>query len=444
MNPGKIALVLGGYALIFATVTSCMTLLSIAAGIFLRQSHVEITSKRSFIMARRLGLRSALWRQLQPSRKSNLRRASRSLAKGAMSLVFVALTSFSAPCILMLLLSISLPGNLLRSSVADAFTYAALWLGIASCLLGTWLWVRGLAYTARPTVYHPVGVRPIQPPHGIRQEARDLLLINHYWLSQVPMAQIYGSLYPFLFIFLIALYLPQPAEPSQAPTVPDTTPPVISMLFLLLILTPVILPATLVGRRLTRRFAATQALADVCWILKEEAPSIKQEFPSAEIAADPEAPRRASLVATSDGLREVAALVDRRQRRGFAPHPTATVMRGVAEAIRTFLISPASFNRKLPQELSEILKLTLIALTGPRGSEAYEMLAVKTSAFDSGGNPTVALHVKPPGRIARFYGRATATTRSTTALIATIVGIALPIIGIVLALLGKIDPDAIP
>lgn len=167
------------------------------------------------------------------------------------------------------------------------------------------------------------------------------------------------------------------------------------------------------------------------------------ELIDADVISDSMEVRRGELARVGELLHEAAGQLDAQQPPGFTPHPTATIFRGVVQKIRQHLGSPNTYDRQIPEKLTETLRLTLLVLAGTCGVNDYKALAAHVSAFDDTGKPSVELFTKPPGRLARLYEWATATVTRTAGLVAGLTGLTVPVIAVFLAVLGKIQIESI-
>jgi hypothetical protein len=159
-----------------------------------------------------------------------------------------------------------------------------------------------------------------------------------------------------------------------------------------------------------------------------------------DLLAESWSERRSDLINACNLLNESAQQIDAREPRGFAPNPTATVLRGVAQLIRQHLRGPCSGNDRLPESLVEALRLTL-DLIASSGDAVMPRLGSLVKAFDVDGNPAVELFAKAPGRVARLYGRATVSVGRLAALVGAATGLVLPLAVVILVFLGKLRPD---
>ncbi|WP_327034901.1 hypothetical protein [Micromonospora ureilytica] len=108
------------------------------------------------------------------------------------------------------------------------------------------------------------------------------------------------------------------------------------MVFLALM--PLVVPAHFAASRLRRRLAGWELSIDICQSLApsdEEDRGDSLEMP--EILRPLADAHRNRLVGIVVLLDQTAVLWDRRQPRGFVPHPAATMLRAVSASIRRHL-----------------------------------------------------------------------------------------------------------
>src|SRR5207247_2187327 len=105
--------------------------------------------------------------------------------------------------------------------------------------------------------------------------------------------------------------------------------------------------------------------------------------------------RRAFLLSAAR-LVDLANHTDRSSRRSKTSHPTATLLRGSARAIRCFLCSRQALAEDPPVEMLELIQLTSAVVAGPRTKEQYDRLDRLAGGFSKDGKPDPEL--RPPTR----------------------------------------------
>jgi hypothetical protein len=181
----------------------------------------------------------------------------------------------------------------------------------------------------------------------------------------------------------------------------------------------------------------------ICQLLDPDRDLSRNNMRALLLIPDPLAQIRAQLGRICDLLAEGARNLDAEQVRGHTPHPTASLMRGVARTIGQFLQGPRSYDTRLPDDLRETLSMVVAVLCGSADLVVFNALAQQVAAFDDDGKPSANLYVKPPGRLAAFYSRATSTVTGITAIVAALTGIAVPMIAVVLIVLGRLDIEGL-
>jgi hypothetical protein len=425
------------YAVACAAMTVWAVLAATMVGVWLRFVHYDVARTHSFGMLRRYGLRGGAWRLL----KGLVRRRPEmgNAARTTILVISVPMVGFIGSAFLFYAIGLLIPAGRMPDELGAQLSRTVSATGTLGAVVGTYLWLRGLSYIARPHAERRGRLPRLVVPIDVSRRGRDRLAVNAYWNAKIGSAVFFAAVYPFVVVGAVTAFalLQPPAASTSADT---TTPPLVALGLLVLLVGPAMVPAFAAGARLERRFAAWRAAVEVCSLLLPATPredDHKIDFP--DLIPDLQGKRREDLARTSELLVEAAGQLDARQPRGFAPHPTATLLRGAADMIRRFLRGPHAYDLALPDDLVDTLRLTLVVLAGPRDPGVYRRLAVRVSAFDDAGNPSVELFVKPPGRLAVLYGRATASAARTAALVAALAGLAVPFIAAALVLLGKMD-----
>lgn len=414
------------------------------AGVLMWDNHYDVTGTRWFILVRRYGLlgaaRRGLWNVV--TRRATIEDIG-DVKKLAVFIMTPPLVGFMAPVLCLALVRFTLlPPRSQHSPLGDALSNAILLTGSLGAVCGTWVWLRGLSYIAKPYAKRRRLPR-LRVPVELNRRSRDLLAINIFWREQTRTAYFFASMYPFLILMAMSATLDPSAfsEPSPVPPSTDSGMPIlITLLIMFLFLAPSLVPARTAAKWVQRRFADSQAAEDLCSVLRFCDPETSApELIDADVIQDSMEMRRTELARVGELLHQAAGQLDAQQPPGFTPHPTATIFRGIVQKIRQHLSSPNAYDAQIPEKLTETLRLTLLVLAGACGVNDYKALAAHVSAFDDTGNPSVELFTKPPGRLARLYEWMTATVTRTAALVAGLTTLAVPVTAVFLAVLGKIQ-----
>lgn len=411
------------------------------SGFLLRETHYEVARTRSFTLVRRYGLvgggRRLLWK-MRVDRNTIRRIRNLNWAFVVPPLVgFFAPTSF---LFIIHLLVVSGASNVTQ----DVLLRVVLIIGLLGAMIATWIWVRGLSYIANPRVEH--GRAPeLRTPKELSKNARDRLAINIYWCEHGRHhAEPFCMIYPLIIFFLVSVI----ASPSSFSELSSTSnsvnvgPPqvLLGLLYLVIAVTPSAVPTLIVFNRVRRRFSGSRAAVEICRLLwPSDGGKSDSEVIGLDLIPESSEANRGTLIRITELLNEAGRQLDVQQPRGFTPHPRSTILRGVAHVTRQHLATLGAHNPQLPEDLKETLRRTLFILVGSSNANDYKELAARVSAFDEAGQPSVELFTKPPGRVARFYERATSTAARTGGLIAALTSVAVPITALALAALGGLE-----
>lgn len=418
------------------------------AGAVMHEVHRGVARTPWFVLVRRNGLVGAASWLL---RKVMTRRAKVCRAGGvkAFATVMVApLVGFLAPAALLWLVRISwFPAIVRPSPFLAALSDALVLTGSLGTVISTWVWWRGLCYIARPYIKRGY-VRELQVPKELGNRGRDRLAVDFFWSEHLHYTvEKFAVIYPLIiFEIVIPTITPFDSSASSSTTTElDTEVPIlVNLLSVVLMFVPSLAAVSVAVTRIQRRFAGSYAAVELCKILRLPEP---EKSKSGQIIAESSLKsmeaRRKELAHLAELLHQAAGRLDAQQPRGFTPHPTATVFRGVVQQIRQHLRSPNSYDAQIPAELIETLRLNLFLLVDQCDVERYQGLAARVSAFDEAGNPSAEILTKPPSRVARLYEGATATVTRTGAVVAALIGLAVPVIAISLTILGKIDVQSL-
>jgi hypothetical protein len=131
------------------------------------------------------------------------------------------------------------------------------------------------------------------------------------------------------------------------------------------------------------------------------------------MATDSLGARRKRLAEIATYLKDSATRLDKKKAKGFAPHPTSTVLRAVARTIHRFLKSDESITSSLSSDLLDSLAQTFALLVAPHNPADVQDLAKRVCAFDHQGNPVLESIEKPPGRASQIVKGAIEQTQTT-------------------------------
>lgn len=425
-----------------------MVIAAAFAGTLMCIFHCMIIETRSFVLVRRYGLLGAARWFLSRAVHRRLKIRFTELGKFVIVFIMAPTLGYMAPASFPYLLFLSLfPPDARSNPLYDTLTHAVDVTGPLGALIATWIWVRGLSYVANPSIKRG-RVPPFQAPRDLDKRTHSILADCFFWYQHVYTAKIFASIYPFL-IFTTVIETMDPPLYSRLSSSQDSTlplsPPLLNVLTALAVTAPAILPASAAANSVLRRISGLQAAVELCNLLQLlDASNSKPKqgsFPG--IISDATETRRKELISAGELLHQTAGRLDAQQPRGFTPHPTATIFRGVVQKIRQHLSSTSAYGTPPPAQLIETLRLTLSVLIDTCSTDDYKVLATRVSAFDDTGKPSVELFTKPPGRPARIYGWMTATIARVGALVAALAGLAVPIAAITLTAMGKIDINAL-
>jgi hypothetical protein len=157
------------------------------------------------------------------------------------------------------------------------------------------------------------------------------------------------------------------------------------------------------------------------------------------VIVDPLGRFRSDLAQIAGHLADTARQLDARQMRGFPPHPTSTLLRAVSRSIREFLGNERSLQASIPDDLTELLGMTLALFGAHYDPSVYKRLVQRVSAFDEHGDANVDMLEKPPGRIAHFLNLTVSGIPKITLVVASIATVAAIIIALVLFILHRMN-----
>jgi hypothetical protein len=200
------------------------------------------------------------------------------------------------------------------------------------------------------------------------------------------------------------------------------------------------IPASLVARPIELRMVSAKVCEELCLFLKSaecSPPSTGKPF--SNLIVDPLGRFRSDLTQISGHLADTARQLDARQIRGSPPHPIATLLRAVSRSIREFLGNERSLQTSIPDDLTEILGMTLALFGAHHDQSVYDRLARRVSAFDEHGAANVDVLEKPPGRIAHFVSRTASGIPKMALAVASIATVTAIIIALILFILHRMN-----
>ncbi|GHJ12260.1 hypothetical protein TPA0908_02550 [Micromonospora sp. AKA38] len=360
-----------------------------------------------------------------------------------MLMLLVPIVGFLVPVSLPYVVLLLVPGAIAGGEFAAAIDRVGHLTGILGVLVAIRIFLNGLRYIAQPG--KPRGKLPgLRFPDDLSSRGRDRLAANAFWFAMAHTVELLAAMYPVLVLVAVIPDLGTAATPSSAATsssdADSLLPPLLSLIVLFLAVTPMLVPAHISASFLRRRLAGWELSVEICQllvppVLEERVDPLELPEPLREVADT----HRSSLVGVALLLDQTAALWDRRQPRGFTPHPAATVLRAVGASIRRHLQSPQSCDPTLPLDLRETLRMVLGLLVEPEEGSSLSELAARVPAFDEDGTPTAETFVKPPGRLAVALTRITNSVQRSAAVLAAVAGMAATFIAVALTAAGKID-----
>ncbi|QOC94727.1 hypothetical protein [Micromonospora craniellae] len=435
-----VALLLG----IIVIAVGWMVAASAFAGSLLWIAQRDVASSHSFAWVRRYGLLKGAWiliRVMRRRRTIARRLLTPSARRRLITVLALPSAGFIAPTGLLYIVSLLLHKPAMEGEFADELNKVILLTGSPASAIAVVLFVRGLCFIAEPDKQRR-GLPQLHIPQGLSRQGRDRLALNVFWYETSPIVGAVAAVYSVTLLVSFVSTL-EPAS-TDSTYFSESAPPLVVILFLALTLVPVIAPAQFAAAVLRRRLAAWRLPVEICELLTPA-----QVDESAKPLEVPEAipgttePRRARLIRVAELLVEAAARVDARQPRGFTPHPTATLLRAVSGSVRQHLQGPASYERTLPPQTQETLRIVLRLLAEPPTAPTITELARRTRAFDEEGRPAVESFAKPPGRLSAAVARLTTSVQRTATALAAVAGIAATLLAVSLAIVGKLDSGAL-
>lgn len=424
--------------LIFPLIGIWLMLVAAYASFVVRPVYAHVLAHRRFVLVRRYGPAGAL-RRLPLGRPGPARITA--AIRHAGPLYVVPWAGFSVGAALPLLLSFALPSD--EKQLQEALLEAALAAGAIGALIAVLAWIRGLGYVARPDLPRRGNLPRLAFPPGTTAEGRARVALNAFGYAQIGPLAMVGFLYPWLLLFALDAGLPETSPDQQGGPPGLSISPLVGIGYLLLFFLPTALAVRATAGLLRRRLAASAAVVAIAEFLGPP-PTPKPSDAADRLAdgvPDPLRHTRDRLVRVAERLTEAARQLDARERRGFTPHPLATVLRGSANRVHEFLASDRALAPAPPDDLVRVLTLTFQVLVGPARPEPRAELAGLVAAFDEEGAPAVALHARPPGRLSTALTRATTGVERAVLLLggtATIVGL---VLAVVLAAFGSGDAN---
>ncbi|WP_027659827.1 hypothetical protein [Salinispora fenicalii] len=316
-------------------------------------------------------------------------------------ILLVPIIGFLVPVSLPYVVLLLVPGATAGGEFAEAINRVGHLTGALGVLVAIRIFLNGLRYIAQPG--KPRGKVPgLRIPDDLSSRGRDRLAANAFWFRMAHTVELLAAMYPILVLVAVIPDLGTATTPSSAATPSSDAgsmlPPLLGLIVFFLAVMPMLVPAHIAASFLRRRLAGWELSVEICQllsppVLEGRADSLEMPEPLRAVADA----HRSSLVDIAVLLDRTAGLWDRRQPRGYTPHPVATVLRAVSASIRRHLQSPESCEPTFPLDLRETLRMVLDLLVEPEGTSSLRELASRVQAFDEDGTPTAETFVKPPG-----------------------------------------------
>ncbi|MEV4545080.1 hypothetical protein [Micromonospora echinaurantiaca] len=424
--------------LIFPLIAIWLMVLATYASFLVRPVYAHVLAKRRFGLVRRYGLAGALRRLL--FRRSAPARVVAAVRRAG-PLYVVPWGGFTVGAALPITLSFAFPSD--ARQIQGALLRTALIAGAVGACIAVVVWIRSLGYVARPDLPRQGKLPRLIFPPGTSPEGRVRIALNAFGYAQVGRLAVLGFLYPWLLLFALYASVPEAQAARQGETPGQSISLLVGIGYLALFCVPTALAVRATAGVLRRRHAVSAAAVAIAEFLGPP-PRPKPSDAADRLAdrvPDPLPHTRDRLVRVAEQLTEAARQLDARQRRGFTPHPLATVLRGSANRVQGFLASDRALAPAPPDDLVGVLTLTFQLLAGSAGPETRAELAGLVAAFDEDGAPAVTLHARPPGRLATVLSRASTGVERAVLLLggtATIVGL---VLAVVLSARGSGDPN---
>ncbi|WP_328848538.1 hypothetical protein [Micromonospora zamorensis] len=356
-------------------------------------------------------------------------------------LLMVPLVGFMVPVSLPYAVRLLVPASMASGALADTAARVSLLTGTLGAVVALRVFLNGLRYIAQPDKAR--GKLPaLRFPDDLSVRGRDRVAANAFWFTMAHTVEVLAVMYP-----VVALAAAVPgvvSSPGEAQVDDAAWPPLLGIIVVFLALMPLVVPAHFAASRLRRRLAGWELSVEICQSLTppdEENRDDSLQMPETlRPLADAHRNRLVDIVVLLD---QTAVLWDRRQPQGFVPHPAATMLRAVSASIRRHLQSPHSCQPATPSDLRETLRKVLDLLVEPDQTSAMRELACRVQAFDEDGRPTIETFVRPPSRLAVTITKLTDGAQRTAAVLAALAGMAATFIAVALAIVGKIDSDAL-
>jgi hypothetical protein len=430
---------------IFAVSEVFVALAAATAGAVLRAAHQEVTSTRFYTFVRRSGLwriwvtflRSVGNRRLFQHWSRYARILKPVAVWGSLAVLCGAATGLLLPTIVWLLLPRSYESGLLGEGL--------LWTGgIAAALmavLGTGLWLRGLSYMA---LAGQGAKLPYLSSHDLSLDVRNNLALNIFWYARLSWAPILGAAYPWLFIVVTAYVVNTNPSAAHRDAAKPPSSLASTIIFIVVLALTIIVPLAAV-RPIRRRIISWKISGELYLLIhpSDGTGQGSRDYPFSFLIVDPLRRQRNRLVRVALDLSYAARVFDGRQPRNLGPHPISTILRAVSRYIRQFLASQQSLQESIPNDLMDILSMTLVLLCQSKPSEVYQHLAQQVTAFDQNGAPAVDLENGAQSKIVTFSSRATAGLRGAASLIVALATSIAIIIVCVLYIRHRIDMNGV-
>jgi hypothetical protein len=417
-------------------VASWMMLACAMAGWMLWSTHQWTISTRWFKLVRRYGL----WGAFRLLPRAVALRGIRGLWPGrdtVLTIVMVPLIGAAAACLLPIMVQILLIPESDQSGILGAWVDKTIAFdAVLGMFTAIYVWLMGISYMARPEIHRRGNLPQLTFPPNFTRAACDHLSLNIYWYSRISSGILFSTIYPWLYVIVVYTSSSDPSNGNAASS--QNTPFVVSLFIFLALISPTLIPAWALARPIQRRMIATKASEEICLLLQSVTDAGGSQFHG--LIADP-FPYREDLANITQHLADVARQLDGRQLRGLAPHPISTLLRAVSWHIHEFLSNERSLRDCIPDDIREILTMTLGMFSAQYDWSSYHSLAQRISAFNMNGDPAVELIGKPRSRIASFAsGMITGIPRIAIA-ITSLTAISAIIAAIILALLHRMNSN---
>ncbi len=266
------------------------------------------------------------------------------------------------------------------------------WIGIVSIVsllvAEAWLWQWGLRYVAVADSENSYKLPCLHFPE-LARSIRDRLALRVFWYGTFKYRLTLATCAVWIFLALDAVVTPIKSE-----RIADA-----AGIFTVLLISPFIFSLT--QRIMERELLFDRIVTEACFLLDPtvSSPKSKGRQYSSQID-DPLENRRTDLGNLVGRLSDAARMLDARQVRGIAPHPVSTLLRAGSQYLWRFLSNERSLSATIPDDVSDVLRSTVMVLVMPGEPASRQALLQHAKAFDEDGNPIVNLEIPPLRRLA--------------------------------------------